>query len=406
MMNHDGRSVTKREKSGHSVPRACFQSLWLVLALLITGTAIAQEAETAPADSPDQSSQAPVTSQPGGLLTYRPGELERSGIWVPLGSVPVDQAGAGRRGYVLPVEDSDVALAGANKLAIHAVAANNFYREETTDFLITQRYETHTVALDYRRGFQLRRLPRFEVGVQIQLHESDSGMLNGFIQGIENLWVSLSGYQASRNLLRTDGTIRPPQGTFIVRNGSVIYREGGSGSGLGDVTVTAKAALLDGDPASRVARVSARLGLNVAGSSPFTDGNFVGAGISLDKRLRQGMAFHGDVRVAHPLDRTSVWSLPLKRLAYGFSLGPEFKLPKHSSLALQIDGNTTPYLPTGTLAFDKGYGDLTFALGHRYKAGSRSVIAQLYVRENMNLPFRVRWNTDPDMSVGLKVSIH
>ena len=24
---------------------------------------------------------------------------------------------------------------------------------------------------------------------------------------------------------------------------------------------------------------------------------------------------------------------------------------------------------------------------------------------NMNLPFRVRWNTDPDMSLGLKISL-
>jgi len=34
------------------------------------------------------------------------------------------------------------------------------------------------------------------------------------------------------------------------------------------------------------------------------------------------------------------------------------------------------------------------------------VTAQLYMRENMNLPFSVRWNTDPDLSVGLKVRIH
>jgi len=32
-------------------------------------------------------------------------------------------------------------------------------------------------------------------------------------------------------------------------------------------------------------------------------------------------------------------------------------------------------------------------------------VAQLYARENMNLPFRVRWNADPDLSVGIKFSI-
>ncbi len=45
---------------------------------------------------------------------------------------------------------------------------------------------------------------------------------------------------------------------------------------------------------------------------------------------------------------------------------------------------------------------LTFGLGHRFS----HVTTQLYVRENMNLPFVVRWNTDPDMSIGLKVRIH
>jgi hypothetical protein len=97
-----------------------------------------------------------------------------------------------------------------------------------------------------------------------------------------------------------------------------------------------------------------------------------------------------------------VWNLPLRRWTYGFSVGPEFRLSKNTSFNLQIDGTSTPYWPTGTLAFDKNYGALTFGLGHR----SGHVTTQVYARENMNLPFTVRWNTDPDMSIGLKVRIH
>ena len=70
---------------------------------------------------------------------------------------------------------------------------------------------------------------------------------------------------------------------------------------------------------------------------------------------------------------------------------------------LQIDGSTTPYLPTGTAAFDMAYGDVTLGLNHRFTAGRRPLLAQVYARENMNLPFQVRWNTDPDLSVGIKV---
>jgi len=33
------------------------------------------------------------------------------------------------------------------------------------------------------------------------------------------------------------------------------------------------------------------------------------------------------------------------------------------------------------------------------------VVAQVYARENMNMPFSVRWNADPDFAVGLKLTI-
>ena len=324
-----------------------------------------------------------------------------SGSWAPLGPLPVDQAGAGRRGYVLPGDDSGVAAPGSNHLSIHAVAANNFYREQNGEFLVTQRYETHTIALGYRRGFKVRGVPRFEIGGQLQLHESDSGVLNGLISGIETFWTSVTGYQEPRNELRGQGAA-PPLGTLITRRGVPIYRHEGGGSGIGDISAFAKLALADSEPSSYGPRVSARLGLNIAGASSFSEGNYVGAGLSLDQKLTEVAAFHADVRAARALDQMSIWNLPLRRWTYGFSVGPEFKLPKRSSFGVQIDGSSTPYLPTGTRAFDKGYGDITFGLGRRFG----SVLAQLYVRENMNLPFTVTWNTDPDLSVGLKIRIH
>ena len=72
---------------------------------------------------------------------------------------------------------------------------------------------------------------------------------------------------------------------------------------------------------------------------------------------------------------------------------------------MQIDGSTTPYLPTGTTAFDKGYGDITLGLSHRFGTSRRQFVAHANLRENMNLPFRVRWNTDPDLSLGIKLTV-
>src|SRR3990172_3592982 len=86
----------------------------------------------------------PVLAQmPAPPVADGPSGTEIRERWEPLGMIPVDEAGAGRRGYVLPGEGADVIRPGASRLTFHAVAANNFYREETRDFLITQRYEAH-----------------------------------------------------------------------------------------------------------------------------------------------------------------------------------------------------------------------------------------------------------------------
>jgi hypothetical protein len=329
-----------------------------------------------------------------------PSEVSTVGAqWEPLGQLPVDQAGTGRRGYALAAEGANVLEPGTSQIALHTVAANNFYREQTQDYLITQRYETHTMALDFRRGFKATHFPRFELGAQVQLSERDGGFLNGFITGFEKLCFSISGVQSAQTLLRTTGTPLP-FGAFVIRNGLPLYAAPGGGAGLGDVSVVAKAQLLDAAPRSGGTRLAARVGLNLSGKSQFAEGNFFGVGIGLDKRVLSWVALHSDVRATVALDHMSSWNLPLKRTTFGFSVGPELKLSRDSSVSVQIDGNSTPYLPTDTLAFDKGYGSITIGLGHRFGP----VVSQIYARENMNLPFRVRWNTDPDASFGIKLA--
>lgn len=338
----------------------------------------------------------PVAGQDG-----VPSGAAAEGQWEPLGQIPVDQAGAGRRGYALAGESADVVQPGTSQFAIHTVAANNFFREQTGDYLITQRYETHTLALDLRRGFKLGIGPRVELGAQLQLSERDGGFLNGFISGFESLCFSMSGVQSAKNELRTVGTL--PLGAFVTKDGRAIYRAAGGGAGIGDFFFVAKALLHDAAPASNGTRVAARLGVNVSGKSEFAEGNFLGVGASLDRKMLKWAALHGDVRATVAMDRVSPWNLPLKRTTVGFSVGPELRLARDSSVSVQIDGNTTPYLPTGTTAFDEGYGSITIGLGHRFRTGRTSVVSQIYARENMNLPFRVRWNTDPDASFGIKI---
>jgi len=358
----------------------------LVLALLLAAPGAAQD----PQDRPPSETSPPI---------------DRSGSWQPLGQVPVDQAGGGLRGYAIPGESADVAEPGTGELSLQTVAANNFYRELNNPFSVTQRDETHTLALGYRRGFAFGRLPRVELGGQVQLHERDAGFLNGFISGFENMWVSLTGSTSAKNQLRTGSGALIPLGTTIANGNRLLFQTGGDGSGVGDVRLFAKTLLHD-DSAAGGSRVAARVVLNVSGASAFTEGNFTGFGVSVDRPLSTWAALHGDVHATVLLDRVSDWNLPLKRATFGFSLGPEVKLTRNSSVGLQFDGNTTPYQPTGSAAFDESYGSITLGLSHRIQSTRAPLLLQLYARENLNLPFSVRWNTDPDFAVGLKITVH
>ena len=291
-----------------------------------------------------------------------------SGRWEPLGQIPVDQAGAGRRGYALAGEGAEVAEPRTSRIAVHTVASNNFFREQTGDFLITQRYETHTLALDIRRGFKTPILPRVELGAQVQVSERDSGFLNGFISGFESLCFSMSGVQSAKNQLRDLGTPLP-FGAFVTKDGHAIY----SGSGR---RRRHRRFLIrrQGAPPRRGAGVERHACRRA--SWPERVGHFAVCRGQLRRRRRQPrqaalnwVAFHGDVRATVALDRVSDWNLPLKRRTLGFSAGPELRLSRDSSVSVQIDGNTTPYLPTGTTAFDKDYGSITIGLGHRFRTG-------------------------------------
>lgn len=317
--------------------------------------------------------------------------------WDPVGQVPVDQAGAGRRGYTLAGESADVVDPGSNLFSIHTITANDFYVEDRNQITISQRSEAHTLALELRRGFKLAHWPKFEVGAQVQFSESDTGMLNGFIAGFEN-FVGAP--------LRSKMTTLQPLGTTVTRNGQVLYQTSGEGSGIGDVYLVAKAVLRDGDPSSHDTRIAARVAVNVAGTSQFTAGNFTGVGVSVDKKMNEWIALHGDVRGTIVLDSASVWTLPLKREVLAFSVGPEFRMGRDSSLNLQFDGSTTPYQPTGTIGLDANYADIVLGVNHRFVRGRHPLVAQFYARENMDMPFSVRWNTDPDFAIGFKLTIH
>lgn len=355
----------------------------LAAALLLPNVALAQ----APVSSPS----APPSS--GG-----------EGNWEPLGQLPVDGAGAGRRGYTLPAEDTGVTPPGVNRFWLHAVMSNNLYGEETKNFRVSVRYETQTAALGFSRGFKLGKVPRVDIGGQIQVNRRGTGVLNGFIAGFEDFWVGLTGNEGSKSALREPGAALPPLGTEIAPSGRPVYRDD-VGSGFGDVYLVGRLALADGAPSSRAPRAAARMALNIAGPARFSSGNFLGYGLSVDTKLVSRLAAQGDLRITFPLGRTSASGLPLKPVLVGFSIGPELGLTRNASISVRYSGDGTPYEPTGTKAFDTGYGDVSLGFGYRARLGTRAVVTQVYARENLVLPLLVRPNIDPDLSLGVKISI-
>ncbi|MCC7416817.1 MAG: hypothetical protein IT176_06705 [Acidobacteria bacterium] len=335
------------------------------------------------------------------VLAFAPAVFAQA--WEPMGPLPVDQAGAGRRGYVIASDSAKVVPPGASRIALHAVAANNFFREETDAFLITQRYEVHTLGIAVRHGFGTKRMP-LEAGVQIQLHESGAGMLNGFVAGVENLWSSLTD-RAAANVRKREAGSALPFGTVVVRNGRPMYLAPGAAAGVGDLSLVLKAQLRGVESGGRGPRLAARAGANLSGAQAFTQGNFAGAGLSVEQRIGRRAALHGDARVAVLFDRISSWGLPLRRATVAFSVGPEIGIAGQTSLSAQIDGSTTPYVAAGASAFDEAYGAVTLGLSHRFGRGPRHLIVRGYARENMMLPLRIRMNSDPDLAVGIEATI-
>ena len=199
--------------------------------------------------------------------------LEASG-WAPIGPAPAE-ADSGGRGYVVADDTSDVLDPGVSEVSLDSGIANYFYLDNSRDVSISQRFETHTLALDYRRGVKLHKGPRLEWGAQLQVHESDGGILNGFITTFEDL------VHAS---LRSKLAVPPPPGMSIIQNDRVVYQAPANSRGFGDVSLVVKAPLRDRDVRSRATRVAVRVSANVRGASTFTAGNFIGSGISIDQK--------------------------------------------------------------------------------------------------------------------------
>lgn len=116
------------------------------------------------------------------------------------------------------------------------------------------------------------------------------------------------------------------------------------GSGLGDVYAVAKIALLEGS-VSCAHRASRRVLRSTCRAAAFSEGRYLGMGLSLDQKLSEGAAYHIDIRATRVLDDLSPWNLPLRPWTYAFSVGPELRLPKSSSFNLQFDASSTPYRP-------------------------------------------------------------
>lgn len=335
---------------------------------------------------------------------------ERAGtpVFVPFqpkGPLAVDRVVV-NRGYSYPGEGAQVLRPGQIRATVHADASNFITREESSGFKLYKKYETHTLGFELRQGFELGGL-NMEAGARLAGHSNSEGFLNGAVEWFERMMSSIGDSDSPTNDDRFGPDPMRAEEFRLEKNGELLRYYDGHGRGLGDVLLTAKALLHKGDPASRATRWAARLAANLAtGADEFSNGNYLGAGVSFEHMLGESVALHGDVRATFPLDAHDSAGLALRRAALGGRAGLEFKLTERTSFLPQVDVYQTPFHHTGLEGYDRDYGAFSFGLNHLVTAGSWDALVQFFVRQNFEpWPFRFHSNLDPDVQFALVVTL-
>ena len=303
-------------------------------------------------------------------------------IFEPKGPLPSSYSGYSLKGPALAGEGARVHGPGRTQVGVDLSAHNFLTKTADIGGRVTQKFEDHRVGLSVRRGLNTP-IP-IEVGGTLQVHDRSEGFLNGFISGAEKMLAHGFGPDMKNPNRMGPGALNETINDVSI-GGSQSRENSSSGFQLGDIMLSAKAALTVPPPGSYIPIVAARAAVTIALPGPFSNGSSVGSGISIQQKLFSRLYAHGDARVTVPLESHDSRGLALKSANLGATVGLEYGITDNTSIGAQFNYQQSAYQATGMHPFDDDYTDVTFGISHAATLFARKVTFQIWGKEDVNL---------------------
>jgi len=273
----------------------------------------------------------------------------------------------------LPIEKATTLPEGGLEIKLEAAESSTLLYESTPDTEVKIKFETLRTSLTLKYG-----LPkRLEVGVEIPILMRSSGFLDPFIVWTEN---TFNYANPDRDEFK-EGQFG---GYTITSNGETIISGVNNQSGIGDIVLSAKYAVLTEGPRRPV--VSLRLAVKFPTADftkQFGSGKLdVGIGLALQKTVWDRLMLYLNQNVVFPtgdFEKTDLTLHPVSTTAGA----AEWLWASWFSTVVQLDYYTTPFHGTGTRALDNTVFEIAF--GTNVRIISR-LLWQLYGIENFHQP--------------------
>lgn len=216
--------------------------------------------------------------------------------------------------------------------------------------------EVATLELQYKKDIGRN----LELGISIPVISFNSGFMDGFLHDFHKTF-GFADYGRSarpRNEL-----------AYEVRNNGQLMIRGQSGTGLGDIRLTAKKMIFTSDPA---VSVSASLELPTGDASKGYGNGSLDAGLSVlvDKRLGENLMSYFNAGVIFPGNIKAEQTINLKESFFA-GAGLEYLVSPHFGLLGQAIVQTSPFPKTGIGEIDRTGVILVF--GGRYTKAKDSI---------------------------------
>ena len=245
----------------------------------------------------------------------------------------------------------------ANSFSASLSHSSVFMIKDSPEWSVNLDMEITELALRFRKDIP----DLFEVGIEVPLVSFESGFMDGFLDSYHEAFGFADYGRSGR-----------PENEFLYevkRNGSIVIKGKNGRIGIGDVRITAKRVLREGDPAVGV-RAEFQLPTGDA-SEGFGSGNFgAGATLLINKKLSEKFISYWNIGAVSPGDLKARQTVSLKNFFHG-GAGIEAALWEQFSLLGQVEFQTSPFPKTGIGAIDRI--SVLLSLGGRYGTGNNSL---------------------------------